>query len=137
MSTVLPPASVVIPTHNRRHPVCRTLESLARQTCAPERFEVIVAANACSDGTVDCVRGLTLPYTLRALDLPAPGASAARNAGAEAARGALIIFLDDDIDVAPGLVAAHLRAHSGESISSARSGHRERRQAGSIRCGRH
>jgi len=111
MSTVFPLASVVIPTHNRRASVCRALEALARQTCAPDRFEVIVAANACSDGTLDSIRGLTLPYRLRALDLPAPGAAAARNGGAQSARGTLIIFLDDDIDVAPEFVAAHLDAH--------------------------
>ena len=111
MTATLPSVSIVIPTHNRRDSVCRTLDSLSRQTCPPGRFEIVVAANACTDGTPDAVRALMMACELRVLDLPAPGAAAARNAGARAARGALLIFLDDDIAVAPEFVWAHMEAH--------------------------
>lgn len=115
MTAPIPSASIVIPTHNRRESVCRTLDSLSRQTCPPDRFEIVVAANACTDGTPDAVRALMMACELRVLDLPAPGAAAARNAGARAARGALVTFLDDDIAVAPEFVEAHIEAHNADA----------------------
>ena len=111
MIGILPQAAVVIPTHDRRELLARTLEALSRQTCDTARFEVVVAANACSDDTVRFARGLDTPFAMRVLDLPAPGVSAARNAGAEAASAPLLILLDDDIAVAPDFVAAHLESH--------------------------
>ena len=119
MIGILPQASVVIPTHDRRELLARTLEALRKQTCDPARFEVVVAANACSDGTVAYARSLEMPFAMRVLDLPAPGVSAARNAGAEAASAPLLILLDDDIAVAPDFVEAHLESHDiGEVLNT-------------------
>lgn len=111
MTSALPLAAVVIPTRDRRQSVANTLGALALQSFPPARFEVIVAANACADDTVPFIRALETAYTLRVLDLARAGASGARNAGVEAARAPLVIFLDDDIEVGPGFVAAHLAAH--------------------------
>ena len=111
MIGILPQASVVIPTHDRRGLLARTLDALGKQTCDPARFEIIVAANACSDDTVRFARSLETPYAMRVLDLPSPGVSAARNAGAEAASAPLLILLDDDVEVTPEFVEAHLESH--------------------------
>lgn len=111
MTSALPLATVVIPTRDRRQSIATTLAALAVQSFPPGRFEVIVAANACTDDTVPFIRALEPPFTLRVLDLPRAGASEARNAGVEAARAPLLVFLDDDIEVAPEFVAAHLAAH--------------------------
>lgn len=112
MSAVLP-VTIVIPTHDRRPVLARTLDALSRQTCPDGTFEVVVAANACTDDTVTHVRALATPYPLRVLDLPSPGAGAARNAGADAARAPLLVFLDDDVEVLPEFVEAHRDAHAG------------------------
>jgi hypothetical protein len=40
------------------------------------------------------------------------GAAVARNRGAAAATADVLIFLDDDIEVRPGFVSAHVRAHN-------------------------
>ena len=112
MSPSGPRATVVIPTQNRRELLERALAGLDRQSCDFDLFEVIVAANACTDDTAAVVSGRRSPYTLRLVDGVEPGASAARNAGAERARGPLVIFLDDDIEPSPGFVAAHLAAHA-------------------------
>ena len=46
----------------------------------------------------------------RLIRLGGEGRSAARNAGAEAARADVLVFIDDDITIGPGFVEDHLRA---------------------------
>ena len=58
-------ASVVIPTLNRRALLLRTLESFAHQSIDPERFEMIIAVDGSTDGTVEALAELRTPYTLR------------------------------------------------------------------------
>ena len=105
--------SVIIPTRNRARSLLRTLEALAQQSHPLDRVEVVVSANDCADDTAERVRALTAPYALTLVDRPTPGMSAARNAGAAVARGRVLLFLDDDIEPLPDLVAAHARAHAG------------------------
>jgi GT2 family glycosyltransferase len=111
MSTERPAVSVIVPTHNRRDSVRRTLHALAAQTMSPGRFEVIVVADGCEDDTVRVLRGLPLPYRLMVLEQPASGQGKARNLGAAQATGALLVFLDDDIEPFPGLLDAYEREH--------------------------
>ncbi|HEY8468970.1 MAG TPA: glycosyltransferase [Longimicrobiales bacterium] len=113
MNRNLPAVSIVIPTHNRCEALRRTLDALARQTVPAEAMEVIVVADGCTDGTTTWLREHRPPYRLRCVELPGSGPAAARNAGAAAATGEILLFLDDDIEPAPGLVAAHLRSHEG------------------------
>jgi len=106
-----PEVSVVVPTRNRATSLWRTLEALARQSCDPGGFEAVVVANGCSDDTVATARGIALPYPSRLVELPTPGAARARNAGAAAAHGEVLVFLDDDVEPLPTFVAAHARVH--------------------------
>lgn len=50
-------------------------------------------------------------FSLLVLTQPRAGASAARNAGAIAATGRVLLFIDDDMTASTSLVAAHLIAH--------------------------
>jgi len=72
---------------------------------------VIVVANGGSDDTGVTVRACTTDYSLRLIEIPEPGIARARNRGAAIARGAVLVFLDDDFDPLPGLIEAHARAH--------------------------
>jgi glycosyltransferase involved in cell wall biosynthesis len=106
--------SVVIPTLDRREQLLRTLRSLERQSPPVGGFEVIVADNGSSDGTVDHVMRLAEESSmpLRLVEDPTPGAAAPRNRGVEAAAGELIIFLGDDTEpVAADLLLAHAELH--------------------------
>lgn len=105
--------SVVIPTHNRAGRLRQTLAALALQRLPPSRFEVIVVADGCYDETAEMVPRLAPPYALHLVEQPGQGAAAARNAGAARARGALLVFLDDDIEASPTLLPAHHEAHGG------------------------
>jgi GT2 family glycosyltransferase/peptidoglycan/xylan/chitin deacetylase (PgdA/CDA1 family) len=104
-----PRFSVVIPTYERRDTVCRSVAALDRQTF-PD-FEVVVAVDGSRDGTAEALRDLRTSFPLEVVEQPNQGRAAAVNAGAAAARGELILFLDDDMSADPALLAEHDRSH--------------------------
>ncbi|MBI4493137.1 MAG: glycosyltransferase [Chloroflexi bacterium] len=109
-----PFVSVVVPTFNRRASLRRLLEALAAQTYPAAHFEVVVVDDGSTDGTVEWLQGLALPYGLRLLRQPHQGPAQARNLGVMHARGALVLFLDDDVVPVPDLIAAHGAGHEAE-----------------------
>jgi glycosyltransferase involved in cell wall biosynthesis len=106
--------SVVIATRDRAEFLSRALESLAAQQKAGA-FEVIVVDNGSRDATAEVVaayeRAGTLP--VRRLLVPEPNRGAARNRGIEAALGQVVVFVDDDVWLPEGFLAAHAHAHRG------------------------
>lgn len=111
MSMPSPAVSVIIPTHNRRDSVCRTLSALSRQTMAAERFEVVVIADGCVDDTVASLRAQDYPFHFRVIEQSGQGQGKARNVGAAAAAGPILVFLDDDIEPFPGMLSAYEECH--------------------------
>lgn len=107
----MPEVSLIIPTHNQCAALRRTLEALRQQTCPLEKLEVIVVADGCIDDTIKMLESWEAPFALRVIQLWGNGAATARNEGAQAAQGRLLIFLDDDIESMPGLIEAHVSAH--------------------------
>lgn len=114
----VPLVSIVVPTHNRRDLLARSLDALGRQSCPPDLFEVLVVADACEDDTVAMATAYAerAPYRLRALEHTARSAAATRNLGARQAEGSILLFLDDDVIAQPGLVQAHLDAQGPDHI---------------------
>ncbi|HVY25559.1 MAG TPA: glycosyltransferase family 2 protein [Polyangiaceae bacterium] len=106
--------SVVIPTYNRRDRLARVLAALSRQTLPLESFEVVVVDDGSSDGTSDYLASYKSPFELLSLRLSNGGPARARNAGVEAASGAVILFIDDDVEPSDSLLAEHLKAHQAE-----------------------
>ena len=105
------PLSLIIPTHNRRAALAHTLAALTRQTLPPACFEVIIVVDGCTDDTAALLQSYAAPFSLRQTAQPGQGPAAARNAGAALAQGQRLLFLDDDIEADPDLLAAHLQAH--------------------------
>lgn len=108
--------SVIIPTFNRRYQLHAMLDSLLRQCDPAEVAEVIVVADGCTDGTEETVsvvaaESLMIAPQLEALATNSGGAHA-MNVGARRARGDVLLFLDDDLRCADGLVHAHAVAHA-------------------------
>lgn len=108
----LPTLSVIIPTHNRRALLYRVLTALDKQTCPAHTFEVIVVCDGCTDGTAAALQSYRPSYDLRVIEQAAQGPGAARNRGVAAARGALLLFIDDDVEPAATCIAAHVAAHA-------------------------
>ncbi len=107
-----PRVSIVIPTHNRRAVLARTIAALREQQYPLERIEVIVVADGCTDDTEHIEIAPRLSG--RVIAHPRRGPAAARNCGAAAATGDLLLFMDDDVEAWPGLVDAHVRAHAAQ-----------------------
>ncbi len=100
--------SVIVCTHDRCGPLQRVLSGLAAQTGLEARdWEIIVVDNRSTDGTAAVVRDAAArsPVPVRYLYEDEPGKSNALNAGIAAARGQLLAFTDDDVDLTPGWVA--------------------------------
>jgi len=102
--------SVVIPTCDRPASLAACLARLApgRQTLAAEHYEVIVSDDGAAAPAEALVRE-TFPWA-RWTPGPRRGPAANRNAGAAAARGAWLVFTDDDCLPDPGWLAAYARA---------------------------
>jgi glycosyltransferase involved in cell wall biosynthesis len=104
-------ATVCIPTRNRADLLQQTLESLNRQTVAPQHLQVVVGDDGSTDGTLDMVRRMPARYELIWTQVSGRGSAAARNAASRLARNEVLIFLDDDQVASPWLVASHLEVH--------------------------
>jgi serine acetyltransferase/GT2 family glycosyltransferase len=101
-------ASVVIATHNRPESLKLLIGDLARQTVRRTDFEVIVVDDESPVPVPASIRGALLPGRFTLLRVPRGGPGAARNAGARAACGLVVIFVDDDMRLPPDFIEAHL-----------------------------
>ena len=105
-------ATVLICTYNRASYLAATLDSLARTPPQPGfSWEVMVVDNNSSDTTRDVVesRRATYPVPLRYVFEGQQGKSTALNTGMAAAQASIIVFTDDDVQVAPGWLEATVR----------------------------
>jgi glycosyltransferase involved in cell wall biosynthesis len=93
-----PTASIVIPTRARPGYLEVALGSIVPQA-ESSGAEVIVVRDGPDAGTA----AVAARHGARLVELPERrGANAARNAGVAAARGELIVFVDDDVEAPPG-----------------------------------
>jgi glycosyltransferase involved in cell wall biosynthesis/peptidoglycan/xylan/chitin deacetylase (PgdA/CDA1 family) len=102
--------SVVIPTFNRRDVVSASILALQRQRFS-RPFEVIIVVDGSTDGTANRVRSLDISFPLLVLEQENRGLSVARNRGAQAACGEILLFLDDDMEADPDLLSEHESCH--------------------------
>lgn len=101
-----PTVSVLIPTLDRYPHLFNLLDQLRRQTVPPLEIVVVDQTEGAGRDTRWPERFADLP--LRVLWRDEAGQCSSRNAGLAAARGEAVLFLDDDDEVAPNLIARHL-----------------------------
>jgi GT2 family glycosyltransferase len=109
----IPSLTVVLATYNRADTLRRTLEHLAAQDLAPDRYEVIVIDDGSPDHTAEVVQAFaaTAPYALTYLHHRNQGPGYTQNRGLRVARAPLALLMADDIWLAPAALRAHLEAH--------------------------
>lgn len=125
-SATQPFVSIITPTYNRRRFIPRLIRHILGQTYPLERMEWVVL----DDGT-DCVEDLITPYKskiaiqyIRVPDKMNIGAK--RNRLHTAARGEILVTMDDDDYYPPERVAhavTSLRAHKGARLAGASRNH--------------
>jgi glycosyltransferase involved in cell wall biosynthesis len=101
--------TVVIPTFQRRALVVETVRAFERQQFTGT-FEVVVVVDGSTDGTTEALRALRVPFRLTVLEHQNQGLAVTRNRGASAASGRWLLFLDDDMEAHPQLLAEHAKS---------------------------
>lgn len=135
-TAIQPCVSVVIPTYNGASLLATQLAALAAQRL-DQPWEVVVADNGSTDGTLAVAAQFRplLPRLTIVSALDGRGPSYARNVGASVASAPLLLFVDQDDEVAPGYLEAMVRALVGAELVGARIDHDSlnTRWAGDIR----
>ena len=106
--------SVIIPVKNAESTIERTLRSVFGSTVPPG--EVLVIDDGCTDGTLEIVR--RCPVKIETTEAPG-GVAAARNRGAELAGFPVFFFVDADVVLEPGALAAAAAAMEDSSLAVA------------------
>ena len=76
-------ASIIIGTYNRRQILMRTLASLNQQSAPKNLYEVVVAIDGSTDGTLEAVSNLHTTYRLHTLYSENRGSGAAYKLAAQ------------------------------------------------------
>lgn len=109
--------SVILPTYERADAVLCALAGLATQTYRD--FEIVLVDD--SDG--DAVQMATIGANVRYIRSSPPRvgsftAGRARNVGAANARGALLVFIDQDVILAPDALGHYARAYERHGVTT-------------------
>jgi glycosyltransferase involved in cell wall biosynthesis len=105
-----PLVSIIVPTFNEERFVGNCLTSITNQDY--ENYELIVADSYSKDRTVEIAR----KYTKKVVLTPKKGPAAGRNAGARAARGGVLVFVDADTMLLPNTVSELARPFRRKSV---------------------
>jgi len=89
--------SIIIPTHNRKKLLLKTLECLEKQAFPKNSYEIIIVDDGSSDGTADCIKRYTDENkNVKFFKKPHSGPGDSRNFGIKRAKGEIVAFTDDD-----------------------------------------
>ena len=101
-------ASVIIPTHNRKNILFKTLKALNNQTYSADNFEIIIINDGSTDGTEEMINNFDSNPNILYKYIEQSGPAGARNRGIEICNGNIVIFIDDDIIVNSEFIDSHV-----------------------------
>jgi GT2 family glycosyltransferase len=107
-----PSASVVIPTYNRLPALRQVVDAVEQQAVGwSGSIEIVVVDDGSSDGSLSWLQGRSGAVQLTVLHQANSGPARARNRGAAAAAGDVVLFLGDDTVPQAGWLGEHLELH--------------------------
>lgn len=110
-----PRISVVVPAYNAAAHLPACLSGLKAQDATASTFEVIVVDDHSTDSSTEIAGDADARLLQHDTNR---GAAAARNTGAKAAKGAVLLFLDSDVIPDPGLITATLELFPEQSAAA-------------------
>jgi len=117
--------SIIIPCYNSAPFINRTLNAIIPEISQYDDVELILVDNNSTDNTLELLEQAATQYRNQGSAIRVfsathkQGVNVARNVGARAARGTILLFTDHDDTVCPGWLAAYRAAFSnGAKIAS-------------------
>ena len=120
----MPKASVVIPAYNAEKSIGQCIGSVLSQRPGFS-FEVIVVDDGSTDMTAEAAAGFR---GVRLLRQEKSGPAAARNNGAKAAKGKIVVFMDSDCVASAGWLHEMLLPFSDKNIAGVQGTYRSRQR---------
>ncbi|MCJ7653807.1 MAG: glycosyltransferase, partial [Dehalococcoidia bacterium] len=113
-------ASVIIPTYQRPVSLADALESVRIQNFPAEEYEILIVDNA-PDTTqqVSLLCDISKKPSMRYIHEPHNGLHNARHAGARAAKGEILVYVDDDVKCDGNFLTEILRPYSDPQVGCA------------------
>jgi len=120
-----PLLSIIIPTHNRVQILRQCLDYIEKQTVR-DHLEVIVVIDGEDQKIVEMFANLSWSFPLTCFAIPKSQQGIARNRGVEHAKGETVLFIGDDIWLAPQTCQMHLEAHQRLAGHSSKAPHHDK-----------
>ena len=111
-------ASVVIATYNRGSVLFDTIEMVMNNTHPDYELLVVDQTPSPEDDYRQKIQALVDRHGFQYLTLPAPSLTFARNVGIVESTGEIIIFIDDDVELGPDFVEAHVGAYENPDVGA-------------------
>lgn len=105
--------SVAIPTYRRGEILLRTLELVSRLDPPPGEILVLDQTESHPSAVAQALRRLESAGRIRVIRFSPPSIPRAMNVGLREAKGSVVLYLDDDVEPASNLVAAHAARYAG------------------------
>src|SRR5438046_10628751 len=106
----------VIPSLGRGKILCDTIRMLFVQSHKPHEIIIVDQTETYDEEIRRTLSEWSEKGCIRWLHQTEPNASLARNVGALAATGVVLLFLDDDIEIGTDFVAAHARNYGDHKV---------------------
>lgn len=112
-----PKASIVVCTRNRSRVLTDACDAILAAANGDD-WELVIVDNHSTDDTRSIAEAVAErdPGRIRVIDEPTLGLSSARNAGARAAQGEIVVFVDDDAFPRPGWLEATCAAFDAPDV---------------------
>jgi cellulose synthase/poly-beta-1,6-N-acetylglucosamine synthase-like glycosyltransferase len=118
-------ASVIVPVYNGAGTLGACLSALLAQTLGKDSYEVLVVDDGSTDGSAQ----VAAAHGVAVIRQDHAGAGAARNRGAQQARGQILLFTDADCEPLPDWIGQMLAPFSDPGVSGVKGVYRTRQRS--------